>query len=201
MDRSTEAETVTDTAAGAATPARAVARRWPTGLGIAVGAWAALDMSEGADLAPALAAMAVIYVAAAALGRPAAAWVVFPVAFLVVLISQELVSDAAATWAQVGAAGLFLGCALVPGARRRPDRGTLLRQVAGMAGFAAVAGAALALGDDAGAYLVVAGLLGHAAWDAYHHRRDEAVARSYAEFCSVLDSVVAAAVVVAAVGG
>jgi hypothetical protein len=41
-------------------------------------------------------------------------------------------------------------------------------------------------------------LLGHAAWDAHHYLRDRVVARSYAEFCGVLDLLVGAAILVMA---
>jgi len=189
-----------EVATPAATPAAAVLRRWPTWLGIGLAAWVALDLSEGDDLGPGLVAMAVVYLAAAALGRPAAAWAVFPATFLIVLTSQELASDAVAMWLQIGLAVAFVAYAVARGAGRGDDR-TFTRQAVAMVGFAAVAGAALAVGDDAGAYAIAAGLFGHAVWDAYHHRRNEAVARSYAEFCSVLDVLVAVAVVVVTVGG
>jgi hypothetical protein len=45
--------------------------------------------------------------------------------------------------------------------------------------------------------VVAAGLLGHAAWDVHHHRTGRVVARSLAEFCVVLDTLLAAAIVVA----
>jgi hypothetical protein len=35
-------------------------------------------------------------------------------------------------------------------------------------------------------YLVAVGLLGHAAWDAIHWRRNTIVTRSFAEWCGVL---------------
>jgi hypothetical protein len=47
-----------------------------------------------------------------------------------------------------------------------------------------------------GAYLVAAGLIAHAAWDAFHYVRDRVVARSYAEFCAVLDLLVGATVLI-----
>jgi hypothetical protein len=46
-----------------------------------------------------------------------------------------------------------------------------------------------------GAYLVAAGLLGHAAWDADHYRANRVVVRSMAEFCLVLDTALAVAIV------
>ncbi|MDR0358351.1 MAG: hypothetical protein LBJ87_02655 [bacterium] len=48
----------------------------------------------------------------------------------------------------------------------------------------------------AGSYLVAIGLLGHAAWDVYHHRKQKVVARSMAEFCLVLDTALAAVIIV-----
>lgn len=36
----------------------------------------------------------------------------------------------------------------------------------------------------------------HAAWDAYHYRVSKVVARSLAEFCLVLDTIVAAVIVI-----
>ena len=51
------------------------------------------------------------------------------------------------------------------------------------------------------AALLVAGLVGrriHAAWDVHHHRTGRVVERSLAEFCAVLDVLVAALVAVVA---
>jgi hypothetical protein len=45
---------------------------------------------------------------------------------------------------------------------------------------------------------VAAGLLGHAAWDVHHHRINRVV-RSLAEFCLVLDTALAAAIVIVTV--
>jgi len=44
--------------------------------------------------------------------------------------------------------------------------------------------------------LVAAGLLGHAAWDAYHHRVNRVVVRSLAEFCLALDTALAVVIVI-----
>jgi hypothetical protein len=46
---------------------------------------------------------------------------------------------------------------------------------------------------------VAAGLLGHAAWDLYHHRVNRVVTRSFAEFCLVLDTALAVAIVIVTV--
>jgi hypothetical protein len=64
-----------------------------------------------------------------------------------------------------------------------------------LAGVGGVAGAALVVDPQLGAYLVAAGLLGHAAWDVDHYRANRVVVRSMAEFCLVLDTALAAAIV------
>jgi hypothetical protein len=48
---------------------------------------------------------------------------------------------------------------------------------------------------------VAGGLLAHAAWDIYHHRANKVVVRSMAEFCFVLDTLLAAAIVAATLIG
>jgi hypothetical protein len=44
-------------------------------------------------------------------------------------------------------------------------------------------------------------LLGHAAWDVYHYWTNRVVVRSMAEFCAVLDTLLAMAIVVATARG
>jgi hypothetical protein len=46
-------------------------------------------------------------------------------------------------------------------------------------------------------WLVAAGWLTHAAWDVVHLRRDAVIARSFAEWCAVVDVLVAVQLVVA----
>jgi len=77
----------------------------------------------------------------------------------------------------------------------------MLAQAIAMVGFGAVAAVALGASDDVGAYLVAAGLVGHAVWDAYHHWANKAVVRSYAECCCVLDAAMAVAIVIVTVQG
>jgi hypothetical protein len=48
---------------------------------------------------------------------------------------------------------------------------------------------------------VSAGLLAHAAWDVYHHRTGRVVVRSMAEFCGVLDTLLALVVLGATFSG
>jgi hypothetical protein len=86
----------------------------------------------------------------------------------------------------------FLAVGAARGLLRRP--GGLPLQAAGMLVFGAGMLAALYVAPELGAYLVAIGLLGHGAWDAVHYVRDRVVARSYAEFCAVLDLLVGVAV-------
>jgi hypothetical protein len=65
-----------------------------------------------------------------------------------------------------------------------------------MVAVGVIAAIAVIVGGNVGAYLVAAGLLAHAAWDAYHHRVNKVVARSMAEFCGVLDALLAVAIVI-----
>jgi hypothetical protein len=169
-----------------------IRRWWPAAAGVVMAGFAGLDITDdgGVGLAPVLAASAVIYVGAAAIGRAGASWPVFFGAFLVLAVADD-----AAIWVLGGAAAVFVAYGLVRGAVR-PASGLPLQTLA-MAGFGGAAAVALAVSPDLGSYLVAAGLLGHAAWDVHHHRTGRVVARSLAEFCVVLDTLLAAAIVVA----
>jgi hypothetical protein len=153
------------------------------------------DLSAGDDLAAILAASGLVYLGAAALGKPAAAWPVFFGTFPVIAAAKAIGVDA--TWALLGLAAVFLGHGLLRGAARRA--GGLPLQTIAMAGFGITAVTTLMTSGDVGAYLVAAGLLGHAAWDVYHHRTGKVVVRSMAEFCVVLDTLLALAMVIVAV--
>jgi hypothetical protein len=65
----------------------------------------------------------------------------------------------------------------------------------------AIAAIALHVNEVIGAYLVATGLLAHAGWDAYHHWFNKVVVRSMAEFCFVLDVLLAVAIVIVTVRG
>jgi hypothetical protein len=71
-------------------------------------------------------------------------------------------------------------------------------QVGGAVGLAVLAFAALAADVRTGTYLVALGLFIHAGWDAWHHRRDRVVPRSFAEWCGVFDVLLAVVLVTAA---
>jgi hypothetical protein len=172
---------------------------WPTLAGVALAGFIALGTSSGSELAPILAASGLVYLGAAALRKPAAAWPLFFLTFVVITAARIGVANFDATWVFLGLAAVFVAYGLLRGAAR-PIDGLPLQTIA-MAAVGTTAAIALIANADVGAYLVAAGLLGHAGWDVYHHRANKVVPRSMAEFCCVLDTLLAAVVVVAAVRG
>jgi hypothetical protein len=174
-----------------------VRRRWPTLAGLGFAAVIAFDLLSGVELAPVLAASAAVYLGAAALQRPAAAWPLFVATAVVITVARLLDDRFEPTWVILAGAVALLAYGLLRGAGR-PGHGLPL-QTAGLVGFGAAAAAALMITAAFGAWLVAAGLLGHAAWDAYHHRVNRVVVRSLAEFCLVLDTALAVAIVIVTV--
>ncbi|WP_067481936.1 hypothetical protein [Actinomadura hibisca] len=97
------------------------------------------------------------------------------------------------TWMLPVLALAYLAFGAIRGELR--TRGVLSAQVAALAVLTALALASLAVSPDVGRYLVAAGWLAHAVWDAVHHRSDRVVPRGYALFCVVADVIVAAVLV------
>jgi hypothetical protein len=195
-----EGSVVTDTESTLPTtsqPQSLLRRRWPTLAGLGFAALIAVDLMSGVELAPVLAASAAVYLGAAALRRPAAAWPLFFATAAVITIARLLEDRFEPTWAILAGAVALLVYGLLRGATR-PGYGLPL-QTLGLLGFGVAAGAALVITPELGAYLVAAGLLGHAAWDLHHHRTNRVVLRSLAEFCLVLDAALAVAIVIVTV--
>jgi hypothetical protein len=178
-------------------PRSLVRRRWPTLAGLGFAALVAFDPVSGVELAPVLAASAAVYLGAAALQRPAAAWPLFFATVAVITVARLLDDRFEPTWVILAGAVVLLIYGLLRGAGR-PGHGLPLQTV-GLLGFGAAAAAALTITPELGAYLVAAGLLGHAAWDVHHHRTNRVVVRSLAEFCLVLDTALAVAIVIVTV--
>ena len=174
-----------------------VRRRWPTLAGLGFAALVAFDLASGVELAPVLAASAAIYLGAAALQRPVAAWPLFFATVVVITVARLLDDRFQPTWVILAGAVALLVYGLLRGAGR--SRHGLPLQTVALLGFGTAAGAALMISPELGAYLVAGGLLGHAAWDAYHHRVNRVVVRSMAEFCLVLDTTLAVAIVIVTV--
>jgi hypothetical protein len=183
--------TMTAPATPSATPSWR--RRWPTLAGIGFTALVAFDLANGVDLAPVLAASAAVYIGAAALQKPRAAWPMFFATVVVISVARLIDDRLDATWVILAGSAALMIYGLLRGAIR-PTHGLPLQTVALLA-FGAAAVLASLINADLGGYLVAAGLLGHAAWDLHHHRTDRVVVRSLAEFCLVLDTALALTIV------
>ncbi len=165
--------------------------RWPTALGIALAALAAFDLDNGTEFAALTVLMALVYLGAAALDRRWSAWVVL-LAGLPLLFFIPSTSEAVPSVVLLVAALVFLALGVARGLLRKP--GGLALQTAGMLVFGSTVLVALYVDIGLGGKLVAIAILGHAAWDAYHLLRDRVVARSYAEFCAVVDLLLGAAI-------
>lgn len=77
----------------------------------------------------------------------------------------------------------------------RPPR-VLMLQLGQLVFYVALTAIALSLQDDTARYVVGAGWILHAAWDAAHHRANRVVPRAWAEWCFVVDLFLGVAVIV-----
>ena len=168
-----------------------LAHRWPTALGVAVAALTVFDLRGGTELAALTMLMPVVYLGAAALDRRRFAWVVL-LAGVAVLAFVPSSSEVVLSVVFLAAALVFFVVGAARGQLRKP--GGLALQTVGVLVFGSIVLAALYVSADLGGFLVAIALLGHAAWDAYHYLRDRVVARSYAEWCAVVDLLAGAAV-------
>lgn len=179
-----------------------LAHRWPAALGVAVAALTAFDLKLDAGFVASLSAlvvvMALVYLGSSALDRRRSAWVVLlaglPVAFFLAPTSVV-----AAAVVLLLASLLFLALGVARGQAR--ESGGLTLQAVGMlvfgAGMLVALYVTLYVNPTLGGYLVAAGLLGHGVWDIVHYVRNRVVARSYAEFCGILDLLLGAAILLA----
>lgn len=168
-----------------------ITARWPTAAAVAAAALTVYDLDGGAALAPVLVSSGLVYLGAAAVRRESAAWPIFGATFVLIAIGN--VAGIGTTPFLLGIAGLTAVAGLAY-AGIRPPRAMPL-QLLGMAVAGGLAALAITVAPTAGAYLVAGGLLGHAAWDVHHHRAGRVVTRSLAEFCLVIDTLLAVAIV------
>lgn len=167
-------------------PASSVARRWPAAL--AVGVAALMWGAEPEPVGRLLMVLPLIYLTLAVLGRRSWSWPVLAasVGLFLALEAQSTVDPPAALWTVAGAVALT---GFHPRVGRRP---AVAVQALAFVGFAAVATVALSVAPDVGRVLAAAGWLAHGLWDLAHRRRNQVVSRSYAEWCGVLDLLIAA---------
>ncbi len=172
---------------------RAVARRWPAIAGAAVALLTVLPLLRFGltDAAAVVTASAFVYLGAAALGLRGSAWPIFGASFVLITIGF-FVPGFNPSWVMIAIAVVALVYGLVRG-RGKPAHGLPL-QIVALVILGALALIAAGVDPKISAVLIAAGLFAHAGWDLYHHRKDRVVARSMAEFCLVLDTVLAIAV-------
>ena len=170
--------------------------RWPTALGVAVGVLTVFDLQGGTELAALTMLMPVVYLGAAALNLRQFAWAVL-LAGVAVLTVVPSTSPVVPSVGFLVAALVFLVVGVARGQWR--SSGGLGLQTVGMLAFGSIVLVALSVDPGLGGKLVAIAILTHAAWDAYHHRCDRTVTRSFAELCFVLDVLLAVIVVVVTV--
>ncbi|MQY06545.1 hypothetical protein [Actinomadura macrotermitis] len=172
-------------------PAALLLRRWPTALAVAS---ALLVMSGGAagGFGELLLLLPLEYLAVAQVGRRGASWPVVGALTTVVMVAG-LLDVAPVSTVLAGIALVLLVWGAIGGSPH--GRAVFGVQAAGMIGFGALAAAGLLLEPEAGRYLVAAGWFLHGVWDFVHLKQNKVVSRSYAEWCGVLDLLVAAQLV------
>ncbi|PSL00078.1 hypothetical protein CLV63_102204 [Murinocardiopsis flavida] len=190
---------MTDTTPGrprrfaALAPLAPLARRWPTAL--AVGA-TALNMLGGdpgdaavGGFGEALLLLPLLYLIVTQIGRPGATWPVLG-ALVAGMVALRALDVAAPSTVLVAIALAALVWGAISGTPH--GRGVFGVQAAGMLVFGALALTGLAVDPELGRYLVAAGWFGHGIWDFVHLKRGAVVSRTFAEWCGVIDILVAA---------
>jgi hypothetical protein len=157
--------------------------RWPTWLAVGVAAFTLSDVEDGTEFAFVLVVAAVGYLAVTVLERPRATWPLLVLLLGAVIALRLAGLDERAVLLTAGAALVVVG--LARGSLRGPGPASLQGPAAVVFVGAGLTGTAVA--PEAGLLVVAAGLIAHAAWDAYHWWADRIVVRSFAEWCGVLD--------------
>ncbi|KUM73526.1 hypothetical protein [Streptomyces curacoi] len=175
-------------------PAAVLRRRWPTALAAAV---VALNLigSGSQDVADAvggfgetLPLLPLIYLIVHQIGSPRATWPVLG-AGLVAVFALPLQGAVAPSTVLVALALAVLVWGAVRGTPH--GRAVFGVQAVGALVFCGLAPAGLAVDPDLGRYLVAAGWFCHGVWDFVHLWLDRVVARTFAEWCGVVDVLVA----------
>lgn len=170
-------------------------QRWPTVVGLAFAAFNAFGMTSGMDQAQVLVAATVVYLGAAVLGKRNTAWPLFFATVVIITVVRLFFDNLDTSWILLGLGVVMLGYGLIRRAFR-PAWGPPLQAVLMLVfgGFVAIG---LLVNPVIGGYLVALGLLAHAGLDVYLFRTNRVVSRSMAEFCFVLDAVLAVLIVIA----
>jgi hypothetical protein len=170
----------------------ALLRRWPTVLGVGVAALTLSDFDDGREFAIVLLIASLGYLAIAVLERPQATWWVL-IGLLAGVVCLRLLNIAPGPVLAVAAVVMTI-VGLVRGSLRRLWLPAL--QAPATLIFGAVAFIAIAAGYQVGSTLVAVGLLAHTVWDLVHLRARAIVSPSLAEWCAVLDTLIAVGILV-----
>lgn len=179
-------------------PVRWTLRRWPALLALAlVGpdvVAAALGEKGGSAqfLGEALPMLALIYLIMAKIGNRKITW---PVVVLVAgtVAVTEVTGIMAPSTLLIGASLVLLIWMMSTGEIKSTPN--LRLQAIGIVFFCGVALAGLAVDPTIGVYVIAAGWFLHGMWDFVHIWRDRVVSKTFAEWCGVLDVLIAAQLV------
>ncbi|MBC6461095.1 hypothetical protein [Actinomadura sp. HBU206391] len=178
--------------------AKALTRRWPTALAVGLSALSVGGGGSG-DVSAAvgpygeiLLLLPLLYLIVTQTGRPQATWPVLAVLVMAMIVLWAL-DVVAPPVVLIAAALVLLVWGTVGGTPH--GRATFGVQAVGMLIFGALALVGLAVDPELGRYLVAAGWFFHGAWDFVHLRLGKVVSRTFAEWCGVIDILVAAELV------
>ncbi|MEV0616435.1 hypothetical protein AB0I81_24175 [Nonomuraea sp. NPDC050404] len=176
-------------------PASWLLRRWPTALALAMSAltFGGSETVEGVhSFAQILPILSLLYLVIAKLRRREATWpgLVIGLASVIGLRILDVISPAALFAAVALAVLVWAG---VDGQLWKD--GQFQVQALGMLFFGGLALIGLVIDPELGRYVVAAGWFLHGVWDFVHLKLDKVVARSFAEWCGVVDIVIAAELV------
>jgi hypothetical protein len=146
-----------------------------------------------AGVGEALPLLPLLYLIVAKMRQPRASWPVLVVGLAATVVLRVLDVLAPSVFF-VAIALVVLVWATVDGQLR--TSGLFQIQALGMLGFGALALIGLAVDPDVGRYLVAAGWLLHGVWDYVHLWLNKVVARSFAEWCGLIDILIAAQLIV-----
>jgi len=163
-------------------------RRWPTLLAV-VSAFLIADAGTE-RLRSLLILLVLAYLVITVIGVRSATWPLL-LGLTILLVALSLQDQVRMDAALVVAAAVTL----VVGIVRRSPRRELAIQTGSVVVLVALSLAAASAEPPTATYLVAGGWLAHGIWDFVHIWRDKVVARSYAEWCGVLDVLVAGALI------
>ncbi|NIK62499.1 hypothetical protein [Kribbella shirazensis] len=177
--------------------ARFLVRRWPTAIAAIAGVNTFFDdVTDGLvrSLAEAMLLLPTLYVIVAAVGRRRVTWLVL-IGLLVGYTGLRLQDQVEPSIVVLAVA---LAAAILGAARGRLPQNDFRIQLLGMVAFGVLSFAGQLASPDLARYVVAAGWLAHGIWDIVYLIKDRLVSRSWAEWCAVVDILIAAGLILGA---